>query len=49
MTREEIYTEVQKMLFEDSGELSREDFRELLEDVISDCKISLNALDEEEE
>lgn len=49
MTKDEIYDEVQKLLFQDSGELSREDFAELLRDVIDDCKTSLNALEEDSE
>lgn len=49
MTKQEIYDEVQKLLFQDSGELSRDEFSELLNDVIDDCKASLNALEVDEE
>lgn len=49
MTQEEILKEVQKLLFEDSRELSRADYRDLLEDVIENCNSSLNAMDEDGE
>lgn len=49
MTKEEIYEAVQKLLFQDSGDLSRDEFSDLLNEVIDDCKTSLNALEEDEE
>lgn len=49
MTREEIYLEVHRLLFEESGELSREDYRELLETIEGDCRVSIDALDADED
>lgn len=48
MTKEEIHTEVSRLLFEDSSELSRDEYRDLLEDVIDDCKTSIRAMNEED-
>lgn len=48
MTKNEIKDEVYKLLFEQSGELDRGEFRDLLHETIDDCKTMLNAMDEEE-
>lgn len=48
MTKEEIHTEVYKLLFEDSRDLNSSDFKELLSEVISDCEASLEALENDE-
>lgn len=47
MSQQELHEAAQKILFEQSGNLSREEYRELLEDIISDCRAALNALDED--
>lgn len=45
MSKQEIIDAVRKLLFEDSGNLSREEYRELLDEVGSDIDSSLDALD----
>jgi hypothetical protein len=49
MDKDQLHEAAQKILFEQSGNLSREEYRELLEDIISDCRAALNALDEDQE
>jgi hypothetical protein len=48
MDKDKILEAVKKMLFEDSSDLSREDYRELLEEIESECRDALNALDADE-
>jgi len=48
MTQEEIKDAVYKLLFEESKDLNREDYRDLLEETIFDCKTAINALDEDD-
>lgn len=48
MTKQELYDEINKLIFAESGEISRDEYRELLEEIISDCQLSLDALDEDD-
>lgn len=48
MTKNEIIEECMRLLFEESRHLSREDYRELLEEVGSDIDLSLDSLNEED-
>lgn len=48
MTKQEIYNEVRRLLFEESSELDRSEYQELLSDVEDDCNSSLAALDQDD-
>jgi hypothetical protein len=49
MTKEEIHSAAYKLIFEESGDLSREEFKELLGDVIDDCESMLTSMNSEDE
>jgi hypothetical protein len=49
MNKDEILEAVKKLLFEESGEIDREEYKEMLTDVIGSCEDMLNAMDEEDE
>lgn len=48
MTKEEIYKEVFKLLFEDSINLSRGEYIDLLSEIQSDCEVNLRAAESDE-
>lgn len=47
MDKDQLHEAAQKILFEESAPLSREEYRDLLEEIISDCRAALDALDED--
>lgn len=47
MSKEEIYKEAHKMLFEQSGNLDREEYKQLLYEIIDACRSMLNAMEED--
>lgn len=46
--KEDFFEQVRKLLMEDSRELEREDYRNLLHEVIDECKAMLSAMDTDE-
>jgi len=49
MNKEELLEAIVKLLHEDSYSLSRDMYKELLNEVIDSCKDSLNAMEEEDQ
>lgn len=48
MTQQEIHDAAHKLLFEESGHLSREEFTSLLFDIIDDCRTALDAMEQDD-
>lgn len=48
MSKDDLYEAITKLIFEESASLSREEYRNLLAEVASDCEIALRALDDDE-
>lgn len=49
MSKDEIYEKVRQLIFEESRELNRSEYRELLSEIEDDCNIALAALDIDDE
>ena len=49
MSKEEIIEAANQLLFQDTSHLGREDYKDLLHEIIDNCKASLSAMSEEED
>lgn len=48
MNKEELYNQAYKLLFEDSGELQRDEFKDLLYEIKEACENMIDAMNDED-